>query len=295
MSYSDEENSSPPGDAAAPDGGRLPSIEEIPPERSATEAAQSWPEDLRISWSWIHFVVFLFFSIGSLFFVQLALTLYLASARRLTMKQIEQTLTTRAPYVVGQQVVLFGLLMLFLWVTLSVLRQAPFWRTMGWRPLVSSTSAPRAAWRYFLFGCGLAIFVAVAGYRFQPKDKLPIQELFKDRTGALLVMGMAVLVAPLVEETLFRGYLYPLFARKFGVPAGIAVTGALFGMLHGAQLGWTWSLVGLLTLVGVILTYARARTRTVVASYLLHLGYNSMIALATIIGTHGFRSLPAGP
>lgn len=295
MSYSDEENSSPPGDAAVPDGGRLPSIEEIPPERPATEAAQFWPEDLRISWSWIHFVVFLFFSVGSLFFVQLALTLYLASARRLTMKQIEQTLTTRAPYVVGQQVALFGLLMLFLWVTLSVLRQAPFWRTMGWRPLVSSTSAPRAAWRYFLSGCGLAIFVAVAGYRFQPKEKLPIQELFKDRTGALLVMGMAVLVAPLVEETLFRGYLYPLFARKFGVPAGIAVTGALFGMLHGAQLGWTWSLVGLLTLVGVILTYARARTRTVVASYLLHLGYNSMIALATIIGTHGFRSLPAGP
>lgn len=293
MSYSGEENSLPPGDAAAPDAGGLPSIEEIPPERSATE--QSWPEDLRISWSWIHFVVFLFFSVGSLFFVQLALTLYLASARHLTMKQIEQTLTTRAPYVVGQQVALFGLLMLFLWVTLSVLRQAPFWRTMGWRPLVSSTSASRAAWRYFLSGCGLAIFVAVAGYRFQPKEKIPIQELFKDRTGALLVMGMAVLVAPLVEETLFRGYLYPLFARKFGVPAGIAVTGALFGMLHGAQLGWTWSLVSLLTLVGVILTYARARTRTVVASYLLHLGYNSMIALAAIIGTHGFRSLPAGP
>jgi len=27
-------------------------------------------------------------------------------------------------------------------------------------------------------------------------------------------MGMAVLIAPLVEETVFRGYLYPLFAKN---------------------------------------------------------------------------------
>ena len=37
---------------------------------------------------------------------------------------------------------------------------------------------------------------------------------------------------------------------------------------------------------------ARAQTGTVLASFLLHLGYNSMIALATIIGTHGFTKIP---
>lgn len=295
MSYSDDENPSPPGDPAAPDAGRLPSIEEIPPDLPATEPAKSWPEDLRISWSWIHFVVFVLFSVGSLFFIQIVATLYLASVRHLTIKQIERVLTTRAPYAVALQLAWFGLMMLFLWVTLSALRGAPFWRTIGWRPLRSSSSGSGAAWGYFLSGCALAIFVTVAGYRFQPKEKVPIQELFKDRTGALLVMGLAVLVAPLVEETLFRGYLYPLFARRFGVPAGIVATGAFFGMMHGVQLGWTWGLVGLLTAVGIVFTYVRARTGTVIASYLLHLGYNSMIAIAAGVATRGFRSFPHGP
>jgi len=68
---------------------------------------------------------------------------------------------------------------------------------------------------YFFSGCGLAIFVAVASSRVKDVDHIPIQELFKSRSGAMLLLAMAVLVAPLVEETVFRGYLYPLFASKF--------------------------------------------------------------------------------
>jgi hypothetical protein len=62
--------------------------------------------------------------------------------------------------------------------------------------------------------------------------------------------------------------------------------------MHGSQLGWTWGIVGLLILVGIIFTFARAHTGTVLASFLLHLGYNSTIALATIVGTHGFTKMP---
>ena len=102
-------------------------------------------------------------------------------------------------------------------------------------------------------------------------------------------MAMAVLVAPLVEETVFRGYLYPLFARTFGVASSVILTGILFGLMHGAQLGWTWGLVLVLVAVGVIFTLVRARTGSVYASFLLHLGYNSMIAALTILGPGGIE------
>jgi membrane protease YdiL (CAAX protease family) len=122
---------------------------------------------------------------------------------------------------------------------------------------------------------------------------------------------MAVLVAPLVEETLFRGYLYPLFARlisallrffgiedasalRSGIFSSIILTGVLFGLMHGAQLGWTWSLVSMLILVGIIFTLVRARTGSVFASFLMHLGYNSLIAVAAVLSTHGFTRIPAG-
>jgi hypothetical protein len=101
---------------------------------------------------------------------------------------------------------------------------------------------------------------------------------------------LGVLVAPLVEETIFRGFLYPVIARRLGIAAGIAVTGTLFGLMHAAQLWGGWGQIALLILVGVVLTWVRARTGTVAASYFVHLGYNGLQLVGYLIyvvgGTH---------
>ncbi len=261
----------------------------------ATYARSSLPEDLRIPWSWVHLVVFLVFGFGSLLVVQLGGVLLLSANKHLSQKQLQQLIESKPQFLVGTNILWFALIFLFLYVTLSVLRGLPFWRTLGWKKLNTGPIAGKGSpWAYFFSGCGLAIFVAIASSRVKNVDHVPIQELFKSRTGAMLLMAMAVFVAPLVEETVFRGYLYPLFAKSLGVLPGILITGLLFGLMHGAQLGWTWGLVALLTLVGVIFTFARARSGTVVASFLLHLGYNSMIAVTSIIATKGFTQMPPG-
>src|ERR1700693_4503004 len=239
------------------------------------------PEDLRVSWSWPHLIIFIF---------------YVSANRHLSAVQVQRVFESSPQLLVETNVLWYALLFLFLYVTLAVLRDVPFWRSLGWRKLNANPANGTAnGWMYFFSGCGLAIFVALASYNMKNTDHLPIQEIFKNRSGAMLLMAMAVFVAPLVEETVFRGYLYPLFAKSLGVLPGILITGALFGLMHGAQLGWTWGLVALLTLVGVIFTFARARTGTVLASFLLHLGYNSMIALTSIIATRGFQHMPMSP
>jgi membrane protease YdiL (CAAX protease family) len=253
----------------------------------------SLPEDLRISWSWAHFFVFIFFAVSSFFLVQTALILYFAPHRSLPPKELERYLLSKPQFLFGTNILWYAAIFLFLYVTLGVLRGQPFWRSLGWKKLKSNLSAGKAnPWAYFFAGCGLAIFVFIASSQVHTNDKMPIEEVLKNRSSAMLLMAMAVLVAPLVEETVFRGYLYPLFAKSFGIVPGILLTGVLFGLMHGAQLAWTWGIVGLLILVGIIFTFARAHTGTVLASFLLHLGYNSMIALATIIGTHGFTQIP---
>jgi membrane protease YdiL (CAAX protease family) len=278
----------------------------------AAKSRSYLPEDLRISWSWPHLVVFLVFGFGSLLIVQIGAVLLLSANKHLTQKQLQQMIESKPQFLVGTNVLWYALLFLFLYMTLAVLRGSPFWRSLGWKKLNADPAVGKGnPWMYFFSGCGLAIFVAIASSRVKEADHTPIQELFKNRTGAMLLMAMAVFVAPLVEETVFRGYLYPLFASKIsglaeifgidplaairvGTAAGIFITGLLFGLMHAPQLGWTWGLVSLLILVGVIFTFARARTGTVVASFLLHLGYNSMIAVTSIIATKGFTNMPTG-
>jgi membrane protease YdiL (CAAX protease family) len=253
----------------------------------------SLPEDLRISWSWPHFFVFIFYALSSFFLVQMTLILYFAPHRTLPAKELERYLLNKPQFLFGTNLLWYAAIFLFLYVTLGVLRGVPFWRSLGWKKLKSNLSAGKAnPWAYFLSGCGLAIFVFIASSQVHTNEKMPIEEVLKNRSSAMLLMAMAVFVAPLVEETVFRGYLYPLFAKSFGIVPGILLTGVLFGLMHGSQLGWTWGIVGLLILVGIIFTFARAHTGTVLASFLLHLGYNSMIAVATIIGTHGFTKIP---
>jgi membrane protease YdiL (CAAX protease family) len=282
-----------PGPAAAPPPSEIP-LAGDPIHLAATHPSEIrsskpyLPEDLRISWSWPHFVVFLFFGVVSFFIVQVSFMVYYAAPLRhlSNQKDFERFVLSRPGFAIGSMVLLYALIFLFLYVSLSVLPGSPFWRTLGWRRLT------RSPWLFFFAGCGLSIVVFIVTAKMQPPEDVPIEELFRYKNTAILFMAMAVLVAPLVEETVFRGYLYPLFAKYFGVGTSVLVTGVLFGLMHGAQLGWTWGLVFTLIAVGIIFTFVRARTGSVFASFLLHLGYNSMIALVTILGTQGFSKMP---
>jgi membrane protease YdiL (CAAX protease family) len=251
------------------------------------------PEDLRISWSWVHLVLFLFFGFASLFIVQGGFLLYYAPTRHFANeKDFERFVLSKPQFAIGSMVLWYALIFLFLYVTLAVLRGFPFWRTLGWRKITRPDGGrPRSPWLFFFSGCGLSVFVFFVTAKMHPPEDVPIEELFRYKNTAMLFMAMAVLVAPLVEETVFRGYLYPLFAKYFGVATSVLITGILFGLMHGAQLGWTWGLVLTLIVVGVIFTFVRARTGSVFASFLLHLGYNSSIALFTIVGTQAFTKM----
>jgi membrane protease YdiL (CAAX protease family) len=76
------------------------------------------------------------------------------------------------------------------------------------------------------------------------------------------------------------------------VAPSVVVTGFLFGLMHGPQLGGAKSLIAVMTLVGIVFTAVRARTGSVFASYLMHLGYNSFIGITLALATHGFTQVP---
>ncbi|HTZ49709.1 MAG TPA: CPBP family intramembrane glutamic endopeptidase [Verrucomicrobiae bacterium] len=260
---------------------------------SSLPTGKVYPPDLQISWSWQHLVVFLIFIFISLLTVQGFFLAAYAPHQKMTTQQLEDYMLSKPQVAIGSTIITYALLLFFLYVTLALLRGQPFWTTLGWRKLPSRANGQsRSPLIYFFVGCGVSLLVFGLTSLIQTPENAPIEQVFKFKQTAMLFVATAVLVAPLAEETLFRGYLYPMFARWFGVVPSIVVTGVLFGLMHGPQLGGEKSLIAIMSLVGIVFTTVRARTGSVFASYLMHLGYNSLIAASLFLATHGFTQIP---
>ncbi len=263
---------------------------------TAAQGESAIPQDLRVPWTWREIGLFLAFALVSLFALELAFEVYAIVHLHLDPVELRQLATTDATYIVFRQAVWFFAILVYLFVAIPRPPGQSFWAAVGWRPLRPRNMTPGAAAVVSLVsGVGLSFAVSIAARLIGTKVKPPIEGLLQNRQSVLLITLMAILAAPVVEETIFRGFLYPVVARRFGLVAGVLVTGVLFGLLHASQLWGAWGIVALLVFVGILLSYIRARTGTVVASFLVHLSYNTMLCLGTFLATDGLRRFPPGP
>jgi hypothetical protein len=267
----------------------------IPHQKPSSSAYSQYPEDLRVPWGWLDLLFFVLIAFLGIVFVAISLNIGL-SLFRMHPSYVQNSISENSFLLILGQIILWLLLLGYLAVQVRVRFEAPFWRTIGWRPLLTGTIPRRIVYlSLILGGFSLSLLVQLASAALQTKAKLPIQQYFQDPRSALLLMLMSILLAPLVEETIFRGYIYPVVARSFGIGASVVITGTLFGLLHAPQLWGGWGQILLLIGVGIIFTAARAVSRTVVASYILHVSYNSFLFIAFLIASHGLRHFPTNP
>jgi membrane protease YdiL (CAAX protease family) len=255
-------------------------------------ALRALPDDLRVPWGWwdlVLLVVIGFF--GLLLSSLLVLTAFMATG--ISMAHVKNSIVDQSLLSIIATCLISVALLGYLAAQMRLRFNLPAWHALGWRSLRTGQTPRGAAYLgLILSGFLLSLIVAASSSFFTAKTKMPIEQFLQDRHSALLLLVMSVTLAPLFEETIFRGYIYPVAARSFGVPIGILFTGTIFGLLHSAQLGNSWPQVGLLIFVGIVFTYARARTGTVLASYLLHVSYNSFLFLSFLVASHGFRHFP---
>jgi len=245
------------------------------------------PGDLRVPWGWRDLVHLVAVYIGTMALSILGLVI-LGSSRNWSGAD-------KSFFLILNQLVVSLVILAYMAAQLRVRFNLSFWRTLGWHSLNIHKAPPAIVYLGLVVGGFLlSIAVQLGSVAVGTKTKLPMEAFFQDRRTALLLMLMSVLLAPLFEETLFRGYIYPVVARTFGVTTGVIATGTLFGLLHAPQLWGGWGQIGLLVLVGIIFTWLRATTKTVLAGYLVHLSYNSFLFFAFVFASHGLRSLPSG-
>jgi uncharacterized protein len=163
------------------------------------------------------------------------------------------------------------------------LRAGQFWAPLRW-------NWPHAWAGFLLLGALLYFGLMGLGQLLPIPKHLPIDRFFQTSREAAMMSVLSVTLAPFMEELFFRGLLYPVLARRFGVAASIFLTGAAFGILHGAQLKYSWAVL-IIFIVGVVLTAVRAYTKSVGASFLVHAAYNGTLSALLFVGTDGFRHL----
>jgi uncharacterized protein len=160
-----------------------------------------------------------------------------------------------------------------------------FWRSIRW-------NWPRSRWFGFvLLGLVLAIVVQAGSALLPIPKQLPIEQFFADSVSAYIIALFGITLAPLMEELFFRGFLYPVLARRLGMTVAVAITAFSFTLIHASQLGHAWVPLLLLFFVGVALTMARVHTGSVATSFLIHVGYNTTLFTVMWFTTKHFRDL----
>ena len=142
---------------------------------------------------------------------------------------------------------------------------------------------PKTARSYLRTGALLALASAVASVVLSdPTQANPMQDLFANREALWILVGFGVLVAPWIEEIVFRGFLYAAFERAHGRWVALVVTSALFAALHGTQYGWHWQQLSILLAVGLVFGLIRMRSGSTKATTLVHAAYNGLLFLAVL-------------
>ncbi|HTL52871.1 MAG TPA: type II CAAX endopeptidase family protein [Planctomycetota bacterium] len=162
------------------------------------------------------------------------------------------------------------------------------WRDFGFfrRPI----SSIRAGLKYYFAMLPIFWILAIAGALLfglvdaaagSPKDldesgRLTLEKIIQpqnDPWGPLALFLAAVVLAPLLEELFFRGFLYGGLRRWMSAPAAMVLSAAVFAAMHPMQNHLP------IFFLGMFLAYTYEKTGNLGASMAVHFTHNLIVTL----------------
>lgn len=225
----------------------------------------------------------IFDALGMVVWTVIAQVLVVTGAAGLGLVDLQTDLTTRPVtgitiQIAGQVLALFGI------VGYLGLRGGLSWRVLGPR-------RPRA--RHVAMGMGLGVaglvlvltLAEMVNRAFGPYDA-PEQYALQVSGSSLLVLVLAgvsaVLLAPVMEEVVFRSLLFQSVRRKLGLSAAMVIQALVFAYIHFEIVGSPPAVVGLVALA-LWLAGAFHRTGSLVVPVVAHATYNLSVLLLQVL------------
>ncbi len=137
----------------------------------------------------------------------------------------------------------------------------------------------RAAWLGLAVITGVLLLGSILDQFLDPgREQGLIPDGWEPSKAAAFVANFVVVavVAPLVEETTFRGLGFSLL-EPFGTWTAIVGVGLAFGLAHGLVQG-----LPLLVAIGAGLAYIRSRTNSVYPGMIVHGLFNGLVLLVAV-------------
>ena len=156
-------------------------------------------------------------------------------------------------------------------------RRVSFWRLLGSLPEGYDwllTAGILAAAVIFSFGSAMLISALLSYVGPGWVESFVGADGWLNEGPLVFLLAIVLVVAPVIEEVLFRGVILHRLAVKWGLGPAIVVSSAVFGLLHVNFVG-----VGVL---GIVMALLYVRTRTLIVPIACHV-LNNAVAVSLVI------------
>jgi membrane protease YdiL (CAAX protease family) len=184
-----------------------------------------------------------------------------------------------------QQCVFYFFVLTFLFLLAHFEHRQPFWKSLGWK-----TPALKGVLAGIAGGFALALVASFGLWLLPDQQSFPLEKLFNSKPASIAIGVFAVLIAPVVEELVFRGLLFAIAERVVGIKTAVVTTALLFGALHAPEYWHAWNHLLMITLVGLTFSFVRGFTGNLATSTILHVSYNTLIMMGVFFSTKHFQS-----
>jgi len=151
-------------------------------------------------------------------------------------------------------------------------------RTRGREAFALLPSTPARIALGAVAGAALFALLGILGQAFPPHHRPDIARVASEsRAGHLAVLLMAVLIAPPLEEFLFRGVMYHGFRSRMPPVAAATIVTVLFVAMHATELRSWWPGYVVIGLLGAVTMALRMGTRSLWPPLATHVVYNLLV------------------
>lgn len=180
------------------------------------------------------------------------------------------------------------LTLLLAWAVVTQLGRFDFWRMIGWdRPTLVEVCISIGL-AILLFGIAVVLSATFGG---QETDIDRIVQSSRPTAFALAILAVAT--APLVEEIIYRGVLYPASQRAIGRTGAIALVAGLFAVGHVYQYWPNFGVISAIVLLSVALTMVRAFSGRLLPCFIIHFVFNGIQSIGIVVASF-FRTPGTG-